>query len=226
MFSRLVPSFLYTDVSPDVVETDLDVTSDLWTMDGRDVYRGMRDPRYTHANVYWLYDESMERVGCSEHSLRDHADFRLLWFRDDEFGTLLQEDGWTTDGDLWSKTPRQTFERAVNEGWTTPLKFLAKCLNGPSRVVTTEMIVTKPTFPYCSKCNAYDHGPERVPVVFPKREKVVFVDCDMVVHVPPPTSSVWSRLGFTPQPRHDDGSPACSEAAEPPQAVPSASPPS
>lgn len=212
MFSRLAPSFVYTDVSPDVVETDLDIMSDMWTMDGRDVYRGARDPRYTHANVYWLYDESMERVGCSEHSTRDHAKFQLLWFRDDEFGTLLQEDGWTTDGDIWSKTPRQTFERAVNEGWTTPQTFAAKCLTGTSRIMTTDMIVTPQKFPYCSTCNAYDHGSERVSVAFPQKEKVVFLDCDMIVHVPPPQSSIWSRLGFTqPQPRGDD-SPACSEA--------------
>jgi hypothetical protein len=214
MFSRLVPPFLYTDVSPDVVETDLDVVSDLWNMDGREVYRGTRDPRYTHANVYWLYDDSMERVGCAEHSLRDHAEVRLLWFRDDEFGTLLQEDGWTTDGDLWSKTPRQTFERAVNEGWTTPQTFLVKCLNGPSRIVTPEMVIKMPTFPYCYKCDAYDHGDERMPVTFPKREKVLFVDSDLIVHVPPPKSSVWSYLGLTPPPC-DDGSSACSEAAEP-----------
>lgn len=215
MFSRLVPSFVYTDVSPDVVETDLDVMSDLWTMDGRDVYRGVRDPRYTHANVYWLYDESMERVGCAEHNLRDHADVRLLWFQDDEFGTLLQEDGWTTDGDLWSKAPRQTFERAVNEGWTTPESFLRACLKGPSRVVTTDMIITKPTAPYCAACNAYDHGTERVPIVYPDSEKIVFVDCDMIVHVPPPQSSVWSRLGVTPPRPRDDGSRACSAEAAP-----------
>lgn len=220
MFSLLEPTVLYTDVSSEVVETDLDVTSDLWTMDGREVYRGARDPRYAHANVYWLYDDDMQRVGCAEHSLRDHAEFRLLWFRDDDFGTLLQEDGWTTDGDLWSKTPRQTFERAVNEGWTTPAKFLAKCMNGPSRIVTPEMLIKPMTLPYCYKCDAYDHGDERVTVTYPHKEKVVFVDCDLIVHVPPPNSSVWSRLGFRPQPQRDGGSQACSAEAEPREAVP------
>lgn len=219
MFSLLEPTVLYTDVSSEVVETDLDVTSDLWTMDGREVYRGARDPRYAHANVYWLYDDDMQRVGCAEHSLRDHAEFRLLWFRDDDFGTLLQEDGWTTDGDLWSKTPRQTFERAVNEGWTTPLKFLAKCMNGPTRIVTPEMLIKPVTLSYCYKCDAYDHGDERVTVTYPQKEKVVFVDCDLIVHVPPPRSSVWSRLGFRPQPQRDGGSQACSAEAEPQPAV-------
>lgn len=220
MFSRLEPTVLYTDVSSEVVETDLDVMSDLWTMEGRDVYRGVRDPRYAHANVYWLYDDDMQRVGCAEHSLRDHAEFRLLWFRDDEFGTLLQEDGWITDGDLWSKTSRQTFERAVNEGWTTPKTFLQRCLNGPSRIVTPEMLMKPVTFPYCYKCDAYDHGDEQVTVTYPDTKKVVFVDCDLIVHVPPPQSSIWSRLGVRPQPPRDDGSPACSAEAEPLQAGP------
>jgi hypothetical protein len=80
MFSRLKPEVLYDDVNPDITENDIDVVSDLWEMDGRDVYRGSRDPRYTHANVYWLYDTDLRRVGCSEHNTEDHGDFRLLWF--------------------------------------------------------------------------------------------------------------------------------------------------
>jgi len=73
MYSILKPDFVYDDVSGDITETDIDVVSDLWTMDGRNVYRGSRDPRYTHANVYWLYDEDLQRVGCSEHDIQDHA---------------------------------------------------------------------------------------------------------------------------------------------------------
>jgi hypothetical protein len=84
MFSLLQPAFLYEDVNPDITENDIDVVSDLWEMDGREVYRGSRDPRYTHANVYWLYDVDLQRVGCSEHDLSDHGNFRLLWFQDSE----------------------------------------------------------------------------------------------------------------------------------------------
>ncbi len=98
MYSILNPNVVYQDTSPDVTEHDIDVVSDLWDIDGREVYRGARDPRYTHANVYWLYNEDLERVGCAEHNKKDQADFRVLWFRESEFGTLLQED-WTI-GDL------------------------------------------------------------------------------------------------------------------------------
>ena len=72
MNSILDPNVVYEDISADVTEHDIDVVSDLWNMDGRDVYRGSRDPRYTHANVYWLYSEELTRVGLIEHSLTNH----------------------------------------------------------------------------------------------------------------------------------------------------------
>jgi len=73
MQSVLDPSVIYTNISRDIVEQDIDVVSDLWTMDDRDVYRGTRDETFTHANVYWLYDEDFSRVGLVEHSLSDHS---------------------------------------------------------------------------------------------------------------------------------------------------------
>lgn len=200
MYSLLKPDVLYTDVSGDIAETDVDVVSDLWTMDGRNVYRGSRDPRYTHANVYWLYDEDLQRVGCSEHSLSDHGEFQLLWFRESEFGTLLQEDGWTMKGDLWGLLPKQAFERFLNEGWTSPEAVLEQCLHGPRRILTPAMIVNRPQVYSCARCGRRALTPMKnclsvaEPLSVPSRERVVFVDSDLVVHVPPPDSSVWSRL--------------------------------
>ena len=210
MFSRLKSGFLYTDVSSDITEADLDVVADTWDIEGREVYRGVRDPRYDHASVFWLYDDTLERVGCMEHSLEDHADMRVLWFRDSEFGTLLQEDGWVDTGDLWSKLPRPVFERFLNEQWTTPETFLEHCLQGPVRIVTPSMVVVRPTLYACSTCGRKSLRPlpagcsgERMYLDFPDKAKTFFVDFDFVVHVPPPSSSIWSYL--TP-PRHDDDS--------------------
>lgn len=206
MFSRLKPGFVYTDISSDITENDLDVVADTWDMDGREVYRGTRDPRYTHASVFWLYDDNLERVGCAEHSLEDHADMRVLWFRDSEFGTLLQED-WTVDDDLWSKLPRHVFDRFLNEEWTTPATFLEHCLQGPVRIVTPAMLVKLPLVYTCSKCGRKSLQDRDTcettasPLDFPVKEKVFFIDFDFVVHTPPSDSIVWSRL----QP-HDDGS--------------------
>ena len=208
MLSRLNPTVLYTDISPDITETDIDVVSDLWSMDGRDVYRGARDPRYTHANVYWLYDEDLQRVGCSEHDLEDHGDFRLLWFQESEFGMLLQEDGWEMTGDLWSRLPRAPFERFINEGWTTVESVLEQCLHGPTRIVTPRMLLQRPKVYTCTKCGKRSLRPSRHCTMieseldFPQLEKVLYVDESLVLHVPPPDSSVFTRL----QPQRDGDS--------------------
>jgi len=223
MFSRLTPGFVYNDISSDITENDLDVVADTWDMDGREVYRGTRDPRYTHANVHWLYDDNLERVGCVEHSLKDHADMRVLWFRDSEFGTLLQED-WTVGDDLWSKLPRHVFDRFLNEGWTTPALFLEHCLQGPMRIVTPAMLVTLPTVYTCSKCGSKSLKNKETcettasPLDFPDKGKIFFIDFDFVVHTPPSDSFVWSRL--LP---HDGGS---SQEQEQVSGVPLESPPS
>jgi hypothetical protein len=219
MESKLDPGFVYEDIEHSITENDIDVVSDLWEMDGREVYRGSLDPRYTHANVYWLYNENLERVGLAEHSKIDHAVVHLLWYQDSEFGTLLQEDGWTCDYDIWSRVPRSVFDRFINEGWTTSESFLEQCLHGPTRVVTPNMVRELPMVYTCAKCGRKSLKPilgcdmtsERLDL--PVKEKLFFIDFDMVVHVPPRNSTIWSRLGFMPlkplkpehQP-HDDGS--------------------
>jgi hypothetical protein len=218
MLSRLKRGFLYTDITPDIAENDFDVVADTWEMDGREVYRGTRDMRYDHANVFWLYDDALERVGCVEHNLADHADFTILWFQDSEFGTLLQEEGWESGDDLWSKIPRRVFDRFVNEGWTTPEPFLEHCLNGPVRIVTPSMLVIRPVMYTCGRCGKKslrkDPTCEMTPgfLDFPDKAKTFFIDFDFVVHTPPSTSSVWSRL--LPQP-DDDSSQEPEQEQEP-----------
>ena len=199
MESKLVPGFLYTDISPDITEADIDVISDLWTMDGREVYRGARDPRYTHANVYWLYDEDLQRVGCSEHTLTNPGDMRLLWFHESPFATLFQED-WTIGGELWSHLPTKPFERFINEGWTTAESFLEHCLYGTTRVVTMKMLSAWPKVYTCSQCGKKSLrtsiycAMSETDLDVPQLEKVLFVDDDLVLHVPPPESVVFTRL--------------------------------
>jgi hypothetical protein len=208
MESILDPGFVYEDVDCDITENDLDIVSDLWEMDGREVYRGSRDPRYTHANVFWLYDETLARVGLVEHSKLDHAVFHVLWYYESDFGTLVQEDGWKLDQDLWSNLPRSVFDRFVNEGWTTSEAFLEQCLHGPTRIVTVDMIRHRPLVYTCSKCGRKSLKPAvgctmtSAPLDFPVKEKVFFVDDDLIVNVPPPNTCLWYRLGFTPGQPH------------------------
>lgn len=225
MESELVPGFFYEDTARDITEHDLDIVSDLWTIDGHEVYRGARDPRYTHANVYWLYSENLDRVGLSEHRITDQADFRVLWFRETDFGTYLQEDGWERGEDIWSSLPRHVFDRFVNEGWTTPMPFLEQCLLGPVRIVTPEMLLTLPNIYVCKSCGrkslSSKPGCQTVTMSldFPTTEKVFFVDSDMIVFRPPPTSRIWDLLVTqpqTPSPSYDSQEPA--QAQQPPSA--------
>lgn len=200
MFSILKPGFVYTDITNDITENDVDVVSDEWNMDGRIVYRGSRDPRYTHANVYWLYDDDLSRVGCTEHDIENHANYQILWFRDNEFGTLLQEDGWVPNGDVWSRLPNSTFERFVNEGWTTPEGFLEQCLPGTIRAITPKMLIDLPKLYKCAKCEKkslkpiLDCASQEISLDFPDKNDIYFIDEDMVLYQPPLDSIVWSIL--------------------------------
>ena len=203
MYSILNPKVVYRDISTDISEHDIDVVSDLWDMDGREVYRGSRDPRYTHASVYWLYDEELRRVGLAEHSLEDHALFHLLWFKDNEFGTIFQEDGWDSPSDIWTKLPSHVFEKFLAEGWTKPMSFLEHCLKSDVRIVTPDMILGRLPMVYeCKKCGVVTLTPHpcasgRV-LDFPNRETTYFVDDDLILYVPPPDSIVWDHLSGQP----------------------------
>ena len=217
MESLLCPGFVYEDTERGITEHDLDVVSDLWTIDEREVYRGARDPRYTHANVYWLYSETFERVGLSEHSLADHANYRSLWYQDSDFGTFLQEEGWTTPHDLWSMLPRPVVDKWINDEISTPEAVATECLRGPLRILVPSMLEVLPIVWECTTCGQRAFKPKAGcssvarPYDLPERKRVVFVDDDLIVHVPPPGSTVWLRLE---QLQHGGGS-SQAQAQEP-----------
>jgi len=226
MQSILDPAIIY-EVSQDVCEHDVDVVSDLWTMDDRNVYRGSRDTQYSHANVYWLYDEDLTRVGLIEHSLKDHADFRILWFHETPFATFLQEDNWTQDQTIWTVLSPPAVERCLAEDWTTPEKLLEACLHGDTRIVTLEMILNPPTLHGCSGCNRKSLKPLEcenmtAELTFPVKEKIVFIDDDLFVCVPPIGSRIWELLGFEPKSQHplvDGGQSSLEQESEEPVLV-------
>jgi hypothetical protein len=192
------------------VEHDVDVVSDLWNMDGRDVYRGSRDRQYEHANVYWLYTEDLERVGLVEHSLENQADFRILWFHDNPFATLLQEQ-WTNEQSIWSVLSRPAVEMFLAEDWTSPTSLLNACLHGPTRILTVDMVLNKPTIYRCSVCGSKSmkktectEFQTETELDFPDQSKIIFIDDDLYVCQPPADSRVWELLGFKSQrPLHD-----------------------
>ena len=210
MQSILDPKVLYTDLSRDIVEHDVDVVSDLWNMDGRDVYRGSRDRNYEHANVYWLYTEDLERVGLVEHSLDNNSDFRILWFHDNPFATLLQEE-WTNEQSIWSVLSRPAVEMFLAEDWTTPETLLNGCLHGPTRILNVDMVLNRPTIFHCSVCGSKSmkktecsEFQTQTELDFPDQTKIIFIDDDLYVCEPPTDSRIWELLGFKSQrPLHD-----------------------
>jgi len=119
MFSKLRKHIVYTDISSDVIEHDEDVDGELWNYDGVDVYRGSFDPRYTSEGlqVYWLYDNNtLKRIGLAEHEIDSPEVYKVLWFRDTPFGTLFQEDGWTSENcTLWSMLSNEAYQDCIND---------------------------------------------------------------------------------------------------------------
>lgn len=118
MFSELRKDLVYTDISPDIVDHDEDMDGDLWNYDGVDVYRGSFDPRYTSLNIHahWLYDDSSKRVGIAEHEMDAPEIYKVLWFRETPFGTLLQEDGWkSTNTTVWSMMSNEAYQDCLED---------------------------------------------------------------------------------------------------------------
>ena len=219
MFSIVSPGFFYQDTSRDIVESDIDIVSDLWTFDDREVYRGSRDKRYSHANVYWLYSEELERVGCVEHDPINHSNFQTLWFYENPFATLFQEEEWETHDTLWMTLPQRSAELFLANGWTTPSTFLEHCLNGSTRIVTPSMLRDMPCV-YGCVCGKLSLTPIEHPgalaprpLDFSSKEKILFLDDDMIVYVPPTDSRVWSLLSMRPQ-QPDAGSSQVPEQAQ------------
>ena len=136
-------------------------------------------------------------------------------------------------GDIWGLLPKQTFERFLNEGWTSPEAILEQCLYGQRRVVTPAMIVNRPQVYSCSRCGRRALTPMKnclsvaEPLSVASKDAVLFVDSDLVVHYPPLNSSVWSRLGLhVPSSQLPSQQPEQEQAQEPPQSAESSpSPP-
>lgn len=175
MQSRFDPELRYEELRT-LAPHDYDVEADAWVYDGREVFRGSRDPRYPTLHVHWLYDELSQRVGVAEHDPRDKSKFNVLWYYDCPFATFLQEDGWTTaDETLWTRMPSHVYEYCMQMKLTGVQDIQTLCMRGDWRIVTPHDLPLKT-------------------VGFPDVFKVLFVDDDCTIYVPPPESRIWSTL--------------------------------
>jgi hypothetical protein len=152
MFSLLRKGLIYRNTSSDIVEHDLDIEADQWSYDGKDVYRGSLDSEYMDhkLNVYWLYDDNSKRVGLAEHDVDEPEVFKALWFRENPYAMLYQDDSWkSTEKTLWSKLSNEAYQDCLENDFTT-VSDLA--LNSGILLITPELLINNPDLYSCEKC--------------------------------------------------------------------------
>jgi hypothetical protein len=152
MFSILRKGLLYTDINPDIVEHDEDIDANEWSYNGRDVYRGQIDSRYIDSNleVYWLYDNDINKVGLVEYDKYDPTIFAVLWFKENAYATLFQDDRWISrEKTLWSIVPYEVYLDCLEDDFNT---IFDRCLSSKYRLVTPKLLQNPPTVYSCTNC--------------------------------------------------------------------------
>lgn len=152
MISSLRPNLIYRDISTEIIEHDDDIDADEWVYDEKTVFRGTFDPQYLKYDlkVYSLYDDNLKRVGLVEYDVDDNMIFNVLWFRDNAFSTLYQNNKWkSTEKTLWSKMPYEAYSDCLEDDFNS---IFDKCLYSKYRLVTPMMIIEPPKIYECSKC--------------------------------------------------------------------------
>lgn len=153
MFSILRKRLVYKDIDPNIVEHDEDIDASQWIYEGRDVYRGRVDPRYEAHNldVYWLYDENINKVGLVEYEKYDPDRFVVLWFRENPFATLFQNDRWISlNKTLWSVLSYEAYLDCLEDDFST---VFDRCLSSKYRLITPSMLMDPPILYVCKSCH-------------------------------------------------------------------------
>lgn len=206
MFSVLRPSLVYTDISGDITEQDEDHDASEWSYSDKTVYRGALDTTYRNhgLDVYSLYDDNLLRIGLAEHECENHSVFQTLWFRDNAFSTLLQED-WKADGTLWDRVTSEAYHDCLDT------EFREVNEKGCDRLVLPNYIMNGVPFLNVCPCGT-SFSPRACASVKKKIDFVspIFIDDSFVVYNPPPGSQVWSRLGL----QHDACAPLLQAAPQ------------
>lgn len=180
-------------VSKDVTENDLDADVEEYNYDGRMVFRGNLDTDCSTSSVevYWLYDENSIRVGVAEHENGEHT---ALWFKDNDFSTLLQEDWEPQDRTLWSLMTIEAYEDCMKNGWTTVERVAERTR---LTIVTPSMIINGvPNMQKCTKCMGNRQKGCFLSSCVSDFDiySTMFVDSDGVLFTPPSDSNVYATL--------------------------------
>jgi len=187
MFSLLKPSLLYTDVSQDVTENDEDFESTEWVYSEVTVYRGALNTEYLKEglDVYSLYNDNSERIGLAEHSSDNHSLFKVLWFSDNPWNMLFQEE-WKQTESIYTLLSPEAYQDSID------INLLEK---GCHRIVLPSYIING--FPDIYEC---DCNVSFLPTKCSSTKKKVsitnplFLDDSFIMYIPPSNSKIWSML--------------------------------
>lgn len=186
MLSVLRKGLVYKDISPDIVEHDLNTDAEQWSYDDKDVYRGTFDPRYTALglNVYWLYDDNLNRVGLAEHEANEPEVFKALWFHENPFATLTQDTNWKSTGKtLWTRMTNEAYQDCLDEDFATVRE---RALNSNVLLMTPKFLIDPPQITMCTKCSKKGFGNQhcRSPTIVLDISQFskLFIDDDFIIH--------------------------------------------
>jgi len=198
MFSLLRRGLVYKDVDRNIVEHDEDIDGYEWSYAGRDVYKGRIDPRYEKydLDVYWLYDDNINKVGLVEYEKENHEQFRVLWFLDNPFATLLHDERWISlNKTVWSFMPYESYLDCLEDDFST---VFDRCLSSKYRLVTPSMLMKPPILYECTNCKKQSIKPLKCHEKYVNKknyfqyESLLFVDDSFIVYeltVQPPSAS-------------------------------------
>jgi hypothetical protein len=190
MFSALRKGLVYNNVSSDIVDHDLDNDVDLWSYDGKDVYRGSLDSEYLSQglNVYWLYDDNSLRVGLAEHESDSPEIFKALWFYENPFATLLQDPRWKPSRTLWSMLANEAYQDCLENDFKNVSEL---ALENDYLLVTPKMLIEKPMLYTCENCGKKSLKQENICSTAKASEilfsdySILFLDDDFVIYDKP-----------------------------------------
>jgi hypothetical protein len=183
----LLKDFVYTDLSRDITEQDEDHEASEWVYSETSVYRGALDTQYiSHGlDVYSLYNDESERVGLAEHLSENHATFKVLWFHDNPWNTLFQEE-WKQGSTVYSTLSPEAYQDSDD-----------LLLLGHKRLVLPEYVYKG--FPDIYECPCSLSFSQTKSCQTKKKVRVtepIFIDDSFIIYTPPANSKVWSKLGL------------------------------
>jgi len=180
-------------VSTDITEHDLDTDAETWTYDDREVFRGNVDPEYLPQglHVYWLYDEDNIRVGLAEHEQNDPNHFVALWYRENPFATMFQDDAWVGSGDtLWSRMSVQAYDDCMRKGIETLDDLIREYPAMKTKLVTPRLLAQAES--WCATCCRPSCKKN---VCVRSESSVLFVDDSFEIYLPPTSTPTPSPVG-------------------------------